>query len=65
MKKILLSFYISLKIMWLCPYIPVLSMLFHYENYTNQVQDEVSRLQTVENYIDTTPTIFISTLLGT
>ena len=66
-KKILLSFsfYIPLKIMWLCPYIPVLSMLFHYENRTNQVQDEVSGLQIVGNYIDTISTIFTSALLGT
>ena len=38
--------------------------LKNYENYTNQVQEEVSRLQIVGNYIDTIPTIFMSALLG-
>ena len=39
--------------------------LEYYENYTNQVQEEVSKLQIVGNYIETIPTIFMSALLGT
>ena len=38
--------------------------LKYYENYTNQVQEEVSKLQIVGNYIDTIPTILMSALLG-
>ena len=38
--------------------------LKNYENYTNQVQEEVSKLQIVGNYIDTIPTILMSALLG-
>ena len=38
--------------------------LTHYENYTNQVQEEVSRLKIVGNYFDNLPTIIMSILLG-
>ena len=38
--------------------------LTHYENYTNQVQEEVSRLNIVGRYIGTIPSIVMTLFLG-
>ena len=38
--------------------------LTHYDNYTNQVQAEVSRLNIVGRYIGTIPSIVMTLLLG-
>ena len=38
--------------------------LKHYENYTNQVQEEVSKLQIVGNYIHIIPEIIVGLLVG-
>ena len=39
--------------------------LKNYENYTNQVQEEVSKLQIVGNYFHIIPEIVVGALLGT
>ena len=44
--------------------ITICENLPQYENYENQVQQEVSRLNILGNYIETVPSIIISLLLG-
>ena len=36
----------------------------HYENYTNQVQEEVSKLQIVGNFFHIVPEIIVGLLIG-